>query len=279
MRKQIRSVVRWLQMRGPVPDAPPRDGWAWRAFGGQRGAAVAFAVSADGREVVSWATEVVSARDAFGLFAEAVMRAVMRRQGVVSLHAAALSRRGAAVLLLGDKGAGKSSFAAALCQSGWTLMADDLARIVSRDGLWRVAPGHRQTRLNADVAVALGYDLARLERRWMPGQPREATPNKHVVSHGDDGGEDDLPIRAIYALGARDPALCDAAVTRITAGERVVALLSNLSEDPFDAAARPSAEAKAVALSMLRDVPVLRLRLPDDLARLAAVAAEFEAAS
>jgi hypothetical protein len=269
--------VCWLRVRGPAPDAPPGVGWAWRAFAGRGGAAVAFAVSPDGGEVVSWASDVVSERDELGLFAEAVMRTVMRRLGVVSLHAAALARHGAAVLVMGDKGAGKSSFAAALCQSGWSLMADDLARVLERDGVWRVAAGHRQTRLNADVAAALGYDPARLEQRWTPGQPREETPNKHVVSHAGESADEDLPIAAIYALGARDPALAAAAVTSISAAERLGVLLGNLSDDPLDARSPPSAQAKAAIVSLLRSVPVRRLSLPDDLVRLRAVAETFQA--
>jgi hypothetical protein len=268
--------VRWLRLRGrPIPDAPPGEAWAWRVFEGRGGAAMSVAVSPDGREVVSYATEVVSARDAFGLFAEAVMRTVMRRLGVVSFHAAALSRDGAAVLVMGGKGAGKSSFATALAQSGWSLLADDLARILREDGAWRVAPGHRQIKLNADVAAALGYDVARLERRWTPGQPQHETPNKHVLSHGDGGGTGAVPIAAIYSLGGRAPALRSAVVTPIPAAERLALLLGNLSDDPLEPAAGQPAQAGPTAVSILREVPVLRLELPDDLGRLREVAAAF----
>lgn len=236
---------------------------------------MSVAVSPDGREVVSCATDVVSERDAFGLFAEAVMRTVMRRLGVVSFHAAAMARDGAAVLVMGGKGAGKSSFAAGLARTGWTLLADDLARVLLDDSVWRVAPGHRQTKLNPDVAVALGYDPARLERRWTPGQPLPDTANKHVVSHDDGGGTDAVPIVAIYALGGRAPGLEIAAVTPVPAAERLALLLGNLSDDLLDPAAGPPAEAKAAAIALLKDVPVLRLCLPDDLGRLREATAAF----
>lgn len=266
--------VRWLRLRGPIPDTPPGEGWAWRVFDGLGGAAAAFGVSPDGREVVSYATEVVSERDAFGLFAEAVMRTVMRRLGVVSFHAAALARDGAAVLIMGGKGAGKSSFAAALACSGWSLLADDLARVLRVDDAWRVSPGHRQTKLNPDVAVALGYDLARLEHRWAPGQPQHDTPNKHVVSH-DDRGAGAVPIAAIYALGPRAAGLQAAVITPVPAVERLALLLGNLSDDPLDPAAAQPTEASQTAVSMLKDVTVLRLSLPDNLGRLCEVAAAF----
>src|ERR1700677_300640 len=154
--------VRWLRRRSQTPLATaPAPGWAWRVFSGQGGAACGFAVSPDGREVISETTDVVSERDEFGLFAEAVMRTAVGRQALVSFHAAALARGGRAVLLLGRKGAGKSSFAAALARAGWSLLADDMARVVEQEGTWRVASGYRQTKLNADVAMALGYDLTR----------------------------------------------------------------------------------------------------------------------
>jgi len=45
------------------------------------------------------------------------------------LHAAAVSRRGGAVVLPGARGAGKSTLAAALVHAGWDLLSDELAGV------------------------------------------------------------------------------------------------------------------------------------------------------
>lgn len=46
-----------------------------------------------------------------------------------TLHAAALSRRGAGVLLVGDSGSGKSTLAATLAARGWRYLTDEAVRV------------------------------------------------------------------------------------------------------------------------------------------------------
>ncbi len=59
-------------------------------------------------------------------------------QHYLMLHAAVLERNGRAVILPGDPGAGKSTLTAALVQSGWRLLSDELTLVDRRDGL--IAP-------------------------------------------------------------------------------------------------------------------------------------------
>ncbi|WP_240654750.1 HPr kinase/phosphorylase [Rhodovarius crocodyli] len=57
------------------------------------------------------------------------------------LHASCVSLRGAAVLLLGAPGAGKSSLALRLMGNGWSLVADDRVVLEAREGaLYAAAP-------------------------------------------------------------------------------------------------------------------------------------------
>ena len=56
----------------------------------------------------------------------AALHSVLRREGRLDLHAAAVARPdGDAILIVGPKGAGKSSLTIALALSGWTLLSDD----------------------------------------------------------------------------------------------------------------------------------------------------------
>lgn len=52
-----------------------------------------------------------------------------RLESFVTLHAAAVARRGALVLLAGESGAGKTTLTLALLDAGWTYLSDDLAPV------------------------------------------------------------------------------------------------------------------------------------------------------
>jgi hypothetical protein len=60
---------------------------------------------------------------------------LLRRRGLFSLHAAALSRRDRfGVLLVGESGCGKSTLALALVPCGWDLLSDDAVLVRERSG-------------------------------------------------------------------------------------------------------------------------------------------------
>jgi hypothetical protein len=73
------------------------------------------------------------------------------------LHAAVLERRGRAVILPGDPGAGKSTLTAALMLSGWRLLSDEITMIDRDDGL--VVPLARPVGLkNRSIEIIRAFD-------------------------------------------------------------------------------------------------------------------------
>jgi len=260
--------LRWRRIGSDaIPARSPGEGWAWRAFIGEDDVACSFAVSPDGREIVSHATPAVREAGLFGLFAEAVMRTVLRRLGAVSFHGATLSADDRAVMLLGGKRAGKSSLAAALVLAGWSPVSDDLSRVVEGADGWRVPAGYRRGKLHSDAATALGFDPERLSRRWTSGASPDAPGNKWMLPEAD-AAPPEAPLAAIYVLGDRRVGAAPLSVAPLAPIERVAELLSHFSDDPLDAPASPPAAAKAMVLAIARGVPVLRLSLADDLGRL-----------
>ena len=81
---------------------------------------------------------------------------VLHRRGRLVLHGSAVEVDGQAVVLLGRKGAGKSTTAAALLARGHRLLTDDLVAVDFADGHAQCAPGPLQMKLWPASAEALG---------------------------------------------------------------------------------------------------------------------------
>ena len=84
-----------------------------------------------------------------------VMAVYLHLGGRLVLHASAVRRAGRAVAFVGDKGAGKSTTAAACVKTGAGLLTDDLLVCLLTDGPIRCEPTFSQLKLNADAARAL----------------------------------------------------------------------------------------------------------------------------
>lgn len=65
-------------------------------------------------------------------FLEAMVYVLLDTCHVVAVHAACLTREGRGVLVVGDSGAGKSSFAYACARRGWIYVSDDSASLPRR---------------------------------------------------------------------------------------------------------------------------------------------------
>ncbi|MFI6883345.1 hypothetical protein [Streptosporangium canum] len=96
----------------------------------------AAGVTADTRTVHVRLPGTVSAADTLAYITYTALERVRQQQRKVTVHATALiTPSGRAVLLLGAKGAGKTSTALTLAERGWTHAGDDLVVIGdSRDG-------------------------------------------------------------------------------------------------------------------------------------------------
>ncbi len=118
---------------------------------------------------------------------------LLRRRGLLVLHANVLERNGAAILLLGDSGAGKSTLSAALCRHGYSLLSDDLGVIeLSQDGAC-VLPGPAHLKLRPDSTAAL-CSQGDAPGGWDAFAGKYVHPVKRIVSARP------VPLRSLYVL-------------------------------------------------------------------------------
>ena len=111
-----------------------------------------------------------------------VISLVLERQGILCLHASAVSVAGRAAIFLGDKGAGKSTTNGALLARGHLALTDDLVAVESRapGTAPLVRPGFSTMKLWPDSLAALALEPQEGDQRVHPSvtklQKRIAAP-------------------------------------------------------------------------------------------------------
>jgi len=85
-----------------------------------------------------------------------VMATILHLRGYLTLHASAIDIAGRGAIFMGNKGAGKSTTAAAFIRAGYRLLTDDVLPIdVSGDGPPRMIPGYPHLKLTESASNAI----------------------------------------------------------------------------------------------------------------------------
>ena len=121
-----------------------------------------------------------------------VMSLAAHADGMLALHASAVSIDGHAIAFLGPKQAGKSTIAMALVRGGARLMSDDSLVLRFADDVVLAAPGVQRMRLWDDSASALGAKTVGT-RGAKPTLDR--FPAERLQAS-------DVPLAACYVVGA-----------------------------------------------------------------------------
>jgi hypothetical protein len=98
-----------------------------------------------------------------------VLGFVLRRRGVLALHASSFATNGLAFVLCGGQGAGKSTTAAALALRGRSVHSEDITALQERDGLFLTHPGYPRVNLWPDAAANLfrtSQELPKITPNW-----------------------------------------------------------------------------------------------------------------
>lgn len=192
-----------------------------------------------------------------------VLSFFLRLRRRVCLHASSVLVDGTAALFVGRSGVGKSTLAAALSTMGAATLGDDMAVIDESDGRFVTHRGNGCVRLTRDAAAGvLGGDHG--------GQPiAPHWPKLRVLTGVPSAPLDSVPIARVFSLEAGA-----SGVDPLQPRAALEALWQNLRPDlsvPLPTAVQR--HAFDVLTRLANQVPVTRLGVPRDYAKLADVCA------
>ena len=209
--------------------------------------------------------------DVTGVLVGPVLGGLLRLWRRVSLHGCVVASGGSAVVILGRRGAGKSTLAAAMARAGHPVLSDDLAALSERAPEdWWVEPGYPRLRLAPDSAAFLLSDSDRAP----DAGPVVTGSQRRYVSLDADGrrgwcfGSEGMDLAAVYELQRASG--CGAPrVSPLAGAESMATLVRHLKPAvvPLPPATRAH-ELKQLA-RLAAAISVRRLLVPDGYSHLA----------
>ena len=238
-----------------------RPGIRWSYADGAR-----FYASADAREIwATWPAPLVS-DDAQIYLLGPILGYVLRRRGVLSLHASGVVIDGRAAAFCGAPGAGKSTTAAAFSARGFPVLTDDVLALRESDGAVFAYPAYDHLRLWPDSARLIVGDEARLPL-LTPTWPKRAFP---LDEFGGGLSTRPVPLGWIFLLMPRDDAATSPRVERAGGVDAFLHLVAETSANYLLDREMRSQELSDLSRLMAR-VPVYRVTPHADPARLPAL--------
>ncbi len=251
------------------------EGWTRLRFGYGRHH-VQFDVEPAGtRVVVTWTQEIPPVHVST-LLLSTVMGYLLSRLGRLALHAGVIGWRGAAFVVAGVQGAGKSTTVTALIQRGCAAISDDVAVLAREARGWVIFPGIPAIRLMPQAREALGIPEVVATPLWprspeLPGVDYERLEDKGVVSFAEgadhSAGAAPIPLAGIFLLPPRAELLQEPRVTALSPAAAVPHVVAQLLTPAWLV---PTIDAQR--LSTLADLvgvtPVRTVERPDSLAAL-----------
>ena len=222
-----------------------------------------FVVNREGREIWADWPDQYTLEDATTYLLGPVIGFVLRLRGVVPLHASAIALEERAVAILGAPGAGKSTTAAGFAGMGHAVLADDLAALREVDGGFLVQSGYPRLNVWPDSALALfgpERSLPNISSTW----------DKRFVALDKQGmrfERRELPLAAIYILGARESELAVPVIAEIEGSSALINLAANTYVNYLLDSEMREHEFN-VLTHLISSVPVRFVRPPADPSRL-----------
>lgn len=149
---------------------------------------------------------------------------IMIQRDKVAIHGGTVVINNKAVIITGDRGAGKSTLSTAFRQMGYNFLADDVAATII-DEIPMVNPGFPYQKLCEDAIDMLGYNKNMLKS--FPCDDKI----KYMVPARESFEEKDIELYAIYEITVGN--VNDVQIEEIRGGEKMSKLMKNIYRGEF----------------------------------------------
>lgn len=253
----------------------------WQAGTGQKkffqvryliaGNCLTYTLSPDHKELWVSGTNGAASADAQAQLVGPVIGWILRRRGMLCLHASVVSFGGRAVAFIGTKRTGKSTLAVACQAAGGTVLSDDLLVLKRRGESFRAHSGYSYARLRPDAARALSRDAASLPSVYAGGA-RLRFDLPETATETDGPGIEGVPLAGLYLLQRRQSGPTTPQAIPTTPQE-ALPLLAAQTYARFALAPEQEPSEFIALAELVRRVPVRKLTRANDLTALSAVCA------
>jgi len=232
---------------------------------------ITFSVNRAGSSVHIYIAPNMRFKDIIAYFVGPVMGSVLRLRNVVALHAGVVNVNGKAIVVIGEKTAGKSTLTAAFASLGFPVLADDIATLSLLDGKYVVMPGYPCLRVLKsssdffdDIKLleedkVLSFDV----KYYLSLNQQEAASANWSFTNTP------LPLAGIYFLEPRN-STGTIAIRKDPSSKKLIRLISNMYALYITNPAMQTLEFLTLN-DIVRTVDIFSLDRPDNLASLSSV--------
>lgn len=246
-----RSETTLLGIPVLTADRPGDEGWLRLRYA----EGIRFHISAAGDEVwTDWRAPLTEA-DAVAFLVGPILGVVLRRMGVLTLHASAVVLHGRAWAFLGSRGSGKSTLAAAFARAGTPVLTEDALALRPGEDGWTATPAYREIRLweeGARLVAPAGEELPALTPTWPKGR-------LDLAARGLPFASAPVPLGGCFILEDYAAAGVPSRTSRLEPGPAMIELVANVYVN-YLATAGELARELVVLADISRRVPVWTLR-------------------
>lgn len=148
----------------------------------------------------------------------------MIQRGKLAIHGGTAVINNKAVIITGDKGAGKSSLTTALRKKGYKFISDDVAAIDFENGI-EVNSGFPYQKLCEDAAINMGYEVNKYFSFMSD------TQKKYVIPVKEDYKESNTKLGAVFQVAKGD--VSEVCIEEISSSEKVSKIIDNIYRIEF----------------------------------------------